>query len=50
MEGHAVAQCGWPIFPASDLTYAFLSSGLLEDAASLDRHQRLSDIVHAALC
>jgi CubicO group peptidase (beta-lactamase class C family) len=89
---YAVAQCGWPIFPANlglgfflrgdgiyptpfgtlasprtfggfgagstvfwvdperDLTYAFLSSGLMEDAASVERHQRLSDLVHAALC
>lgn len=34
--------------PVRDLTYAFLSSGLMEDSYSLERHQRLSDLVHAA--
>lgn len=36
------------IDPERDLTYAFLSCGLMEDSYSLERHQRLSDIVHAA--
>jgi hypothetical protein len=31
------------------VTYAFLSSGLLEESYSIERHQRLSDRVHAAL-
>ena len=35
--------------PATDVTYAFLSSGLLEESYSLERHQRLADLVHAAL-
>jgi len=37
------------IDPDRDLTYVFLSSGLMEDSYSLDRHQRLSDLVLAAL-
>ena len=35
--------------PVRDVTYAFLSSGLMEDTYSLERHQRLSDVVHAAV-
>jgi len=35
--------------PVRDVTYAFLSSGLMEDTYSLERHQRLSDLVHAAV-
>jgi CubicO group peptidase (beta-lactamase class C family) len=34
--------------PVRDLAYAFLSSGLVEESRSLDRHQRLADLVHAA--
>ena len=37
------------IDPVSDVTYAFLSSGLLEDSHSIERHMRLSDLVHAAV-
>ncbi|MFN8545402.1 MAG: serine hydrolase domain-containing protein [Candidatus Binatia bacterium] len=37
------------IDPVRDVTYAFLSSGLMEDSFSLERHQRLSDLVHAAV-
>lgn len=37
------------IDPASDVTYAFLSSGIMEDSYSVERHMRLSDLVHAAL-
>ena len=36
------------IDPATDVTYAFLSSGLMEDSYSVERHMRLSDLVHAA--
>ena len=36
------------IDPATDVTYAFLSSGLMEDSYSIERHMRLSDLVHAA--
>lgn len=35
--------------PERDLTYAFLSSGLMEDSYSMERHQKLSDIVHSAV-
>jgi CubicO group peptidase (beta-lactamase class C family) len=37
------------IDPERDLTYAFLSSGLLEESYSIERHQKLSDLVHAAV-
>jgi CubicO group peptidase (beta-lactamase class C family) len=49
-------QCGFGagstafwIDPERDVTYAFLSTGLLEESRSLERHQRLGDIVHAAV-
>jgi CubicO group peptidase (beta-lactamase class C family) len=35
--------------PERDLTYAFLSSGLMEESYSMERHQKLSDIVHSAV-
>lgn len=35
--------------PDRDVTYVFLSSGLMEDSCSMERHQRLSDLVHAAV-
>lgn len=37
------------IDPERDLTYAFLSSGLMEETYSMERHQKLSDLVHAAV-
>lgn len=37
------------IDPERDVSYAFLSSGLMEDSYSVERHQRLADIVHAAV-
>jgi len=37
------------IDPVRDVTYAFMSSGLMEESHSMERHQRLSDIVHAAV-
>ena len=37
------------IDPLRDVSYVFLSSGLMEDSYSVDRHQRLSDLVFAAL-
>jgi len=37
------------IDPARDLIYAFLSTGLLEESRSMERHQRLADLVHAAV-
>jgi len=35
--------------PELDLTFVFLSAGLLEEGASITRHQRLSDMVVAAV-
>jgi len=35
--------------PERELSYAFLSSGLVEDSYSFERHQRLADLVFAAL-
>ena len=35
--------------PGRDLFYAFLSTGLLEESRSVERHQRLADLVHAAI-
>jgi CubicO group peptidase (beta-lactamase class C family) len=32
-----------------DLFYAFLSTGLMEESRSTERHQRLADLVHAAI-
>lgn len=37
------------IDPERDLFYAFLSTGLLEESRSVERHQRLADLVHAAI-
>ncbi len=35
--------------PVRDLTYIFLSTGLLEETRSWERHQRYSDLAHSAL-
>lgn len=35
--------------PVRDLFYAFLSTGLIEESRSMERHQRLADLVHAAV-
>jgi CubicO group peptidase (beta-lactamase class C family) len=35
--------------PERDFFYAFLSTGLLEETRSMERHQRLADLVHAAV-
>jgi CubicO group peptidase (beta-lactamase class C family) len=35
--------------PERDLTFVCLTSGLLEESHSVDRFQRLSDLVHAAV-
>ncbi|NPV58902.1 MAG: beta-lactamase family protein [Actinobacteria bacterium] len=35
--------------PERDLTYVFLSAGLMEEGPSVERHQRLSDLVHEAV-
>ena len=47
--GFGAGSSAFWIDPASDVTYAFLSSGLMEDSYSIERHMRLSDLVHAAL-
>jgi CubicO group peptidase (beta-lactamase class C family) len=35
--------------PARELSYAFLSTGLMEESRSTERHQRLADLVFAAI-
>jgi CubicO group peptidase (beta-lactamase class C family) len=35
--------------PVKELSFAFLSTGLMEESRSSERHQRLADLVHAAL-
>jgi CubicO group peptidase (beta-lactamase class C family) len=47
--GFGAGSSAFWIDPATDVTYAFLSSGLMEDSYSVERHMRLADIVHAAL-
>jgi CubicO group peptidase (beta-lactamase class C family) len=47
--GFGAGSTAFWIDPERDLTYAFLSSGLLEESRSLERHQRLADLVHAAV-
>jgi CubicO group peptidase (beta-lactamase class C family) len=47
--GFGAGSSAFWIDPASDVTYAFLSSGLMEDSYSVERHMRLSDLVHFAL-
>jgi CubicO group peptidase (beta-lactamase class C family) len=44
----AGSTCFW-IDPIRDLSYVFMSSGLMEDSYSIERHQKLSDLVFAAL-
>lgn len=46
--GFGAGSSAFWIDPATEITYAFLSSGLMEDSYSIDRHQRLADLVHAA--
>jgi CubicO group peptidase (beta-lactamase class C family) len=46
--GFGAGSTAFWVDPERDLTYAFLSSGLLEESRSLERHQRLADLVHAA--
>jgi CubicO group peptidase (beta-lactamase class C family) len=46
--GFGAGSSAFWIDPASDVTYAFLSSGLMEDSYSVER-MRLSDLVQAAL-
>ena len=37
------------IDPARDVAYAYMSSGLIEESYSMERHQRLADLVHSAI-
>ena len=37
------------IDPVKELSFAFLSTGLMEETRSTERHQRLADLVHAAI-
>ena len=47
--GFGAGSTAFWVDPARDVSYAFLSSGLLEDSYSVERHQRLADLVHAAI-
>jgi CubicO group peptidase (beta-lactamase class C family) len=44
----AGCHCFW-VDPVSDVTFVFLSAGLLEESASVERHRRLADLVHVAI-
>ncbi len=44
----AGSACFW-IDPVRDISYAFFSSGLMEDSYSIERHQKLADLVFSAL-
>jgi len=46
---HHVGREGFWVDPARDLTFSFLSVGLMEDSYHLERVSRLSDIVVSAL-
>jgi CubicO group peptidase (beta-lactamase class C family) len=35
--------------PEKQLSVAFLSTGLLEEARSMERHQYISDLVHSSI-
>jgi CubicO group peptidase (beta-lactamase class C family) len=47
--GFGAGSTAFWIDPITDVTYVFLSSGLMEDSYSVERHMRLSDLVHAAI-
>jgi CubicO group peptidase (beta-lactamase class C family) len=47
--GFGAGSTAFWIDPVTDVTYAFMSSGLMEDSYSIERHMRLADLVHAAL-
>jgi CubicO group peptidase (beta-lactamase class C family) len=44
----AGSACFW-IDPVRDISYTFFSSGLMEDSYSIERHQKLADLVFSAL-
>ena len=47
--GFGAGSTAFWIDPARDVSYAFMSSGLMEESYSLERHQKLADIVHSAI-
>ena len=47
--GFGAGSTAFWIDPETQVTFAFMSSGLLEESRSLERHMRLSDLVHAAV-
>ena len=44
----AGSNCFW-VDPERELTYVFLSAGLMEDSYSWERHQRYADLVQSAI-
>ncbi len=47
--GFGAGSTAFWIDPVRDVSYAFMSSGLMEESYSLERHQKLADIVHSAI-
>jgi CubicO group peptidase (beta-lactamase class C family) len=47
--GFGAGSSAFWIDPTTGVTCVFLSAGLMEDSHSIERHQRLADLVHAAL-
>jgi CubicO group peptidase (beta-lactamase class C family) len=47
--GFGAGSAAFWIDPEREISYAFLSAGLIEETYSLERHQRLSDLVFTAL-
>ena len=47
--GFGAGSTCFHIDPAKDLFVAYLSTGLLEESRSVERHQRMADMVHASL-
>jgi CubicO group peptidase (beta-lactamase class C family) len=47
--GVGAGSTSFHVDPEKDLSYAFLSTGLLEETRSTERHQRISNLVHAAM-
>lgn len=42
------SNCFW-VDPVTGVSYVFLSSGLMEDSYSWERHQRYADLVHSSI-
>jgi CubicO group peptidase (beta-lactamase class C family) len=49
LGGIGAGSTTFHIDPERDLFVAFLSTGLLEETRSTERHQRIADLVHAAV-